>query len=119
MTDYERAQLVWPGIGEREFLSIGPLGSRPTYNTLVFNRRTGEVFTGWRTAPAPEHPCYLGTLDEFEAAVSVGYPEAAEMGYRVRWGIEYREAIRFLRSLPPVIILADAVKAALRPTPPS
>lgn len=103
MTDYEKACIVWGlYITPREFIAVGPLGSRNTDNNLVFNRRTHEVFTGWRTTPAPEHPCYLGTLDDFEAAVSVNYPEFEQGVIRARWGIEYREAIRFLRSLPPL-----------------
>ena len=97
----ERAQTTWPGVAWKDIMVIGPLGSRNDgADQMIFNRRNGEVITGWRQHMNPDRACYRGTLEEFAQAVEAKYSDRDKAAHRARLYREYMLAIEFLRQLP-------------------
>ena len=100
-TVLERAQQTWPGVAWKDIMVIGPLGSRNDgADQMIFNRRNGEVITGWRQHMDPDRACYRGTLEEFAQAVEAKYSDRDKAAHRARLYREYMLAVEFLLQLP-------------------
>lgn len=102
LTPLEKARETWGSdLVEIELMCLGPLGSRTSDNTLIFNRLNGQVQTGWIS----NHACFLGSLEEFETKVEKDYGNRTKTGGDTvtRRLQEYRAAIAFLKALPPLV----------------
>jgi hypothetical protein len=93
---YEKATRMWPGVSPEDIIVIGPLGSRAVDNDLIYNRRTGQVQTGW----VADKACFHGSLAEFKAAVEAQYGRPSDSPRWQRKGTEYRMVIALLEALP-------------------
>ncbi len=93
----DRIRIIWPDAGVGDVISITPLGSRQ--DSLLFNRRTGEVSTGM---VGTDYACFKDTIEGFEMKLEKAYTPNAKAANYPRWFQEYRAAMRFLRSLPPL-----------------
>lgn len=101
----DRIALIWPEADPKDVMIVGPLGSRPYDNELLYWRSKDRISTGMiGTAKA----CFEGSMLEFEAKVKMTYSARAAHGPfndssrdtdLRRWS-EYNLAIRFLKDLP-------------------
>ncbi len=98
LTVEERIQLAWLGCNRADVLIIHPLGSRQ--DTLLYNRRKREVSTGIKNSESAA--CFLGSIEDFERKMAHDYAALATAAGYARWVVEYRAALKFLRSLPPL-----------------
>ncbi len=93
----DRIRIIWPDAGVGDVISITPLGSRQ--DSLLYNRRTCEVSTGM---VGTDHACFKASIEDFEMKLEKAYMPLATAANYPRWRDEYRAAMRFLRSLPPL-----------------
>ena len=98
MTPFEKVKVVWPTCSVADVIWIAPLGSRPNDNELIFNRRLGQVITGWLGTKS----CFFGTLVELRQKVESDYGSKIKnnVPHAERRRQEYVQAIEFLEALP-------------------
>ncbi len=100
LTVEQRIELAWPGCNRADVLIIHPLGSRQ--DSLLYNRRNHEVSTG---TVGTDKVCFRASIEDFEAKMARIYEQNTNPTTRTkyqRWFSEYRAAMKFLRSLPPL-----------------
>ena len=103
MDIFDRIKLTWPDVSVKDVMQVGPLGTRPADNVLLYNRRNGRVCTGTNQGRS----CFEGSVEEFERKVNEDYSQRVashpheRQRYERLWR-EYKLTIGFIRSLPPL-----------------